>query len=61
MSDVPDARRIPKMPPEAAQEIALGWKWLAESYAQAGMLRNASRAELDSQWWLTYSKLLSQT
>ncbi len=61
MSDAPDAPRIPKMPPEAAQEIARGWKWLAESYAQAGMLRDANRAERDSQWWLTYSISLSQT
>ena len=49
------------MPPEAAQEIARGWKWLAESYTQAGMLRDATRAERDSQWWLTYAISLAQT
>jgi hypothetical protein len=48
------------MPPESAQEIARGLKWLAESYAKAGMTRNASQAERDSQWWMTYSISLSQ-
>ncbi len=60
MSYTPEASRIPKMPPESAQEIARGLKWLAESYAKAGMTRNASQAERDSQWWMTYSISLSQ-
>jgi hypothetical protein len=61
MSDTPEATRIPKMPPDKAQEIARGLKWLAQSYADAGMARDATRAERDSQWWLTYALTLTQT
>ena len=61
MSYTPDASRVPVMSPEAAQEIARGLKWLAESYTTAGMVRDANRAERDSQWWLTYSISLAQT
>ncbi len=57
----PEGSRIPKMSPEAAQEIARGYKWLAESYASAGMTRDATRMERDSQWWMTYSISLAQT
>ena len=49
MSDTSEASRIPKMPPEKAQEIARGLKWLAQSYAEAGMTRDATRAQRDSQ------------
>ena len=61
MSDTPEAGRIPKMPPASAQEIARGLKWLAQSYAEAGMARDATRADRDSQWWMTYAKSLAQT
>ena len=61
MSDAPEASRTPKMPSAKAQEIACGLKWLAQSYAEAGMIRDATRAERDSQWWMTYSTLLAQT
>lgn len=61
MSDAPEASRIPKMPTAKAQEIARGLKWLAQSYAEAGMVRDATRAERDSQWWMTYSISLAQT
>ncbi len=62
MGDTPEeTSRIPKMPPENAQEIARGLKWLATSYAEAGMAREATRAERDSQWWMTYSLSLAQT
>ena len=60
MSD-PSRSRIPLMSPVEAQEIARGHKWLAESYANAGMTRDAQRYERDSQWWLAYSISLSQT
>lgn len=61
MSDTPGAGVIPTMPPETAQEIARGLKWLAQSYAEAGMVRDATRVERDSQWWMTYSISLTQT
>ena len=61
MSDIPEPGRVPLMPPDKAQEIARGLKWLAQSYAEAGMVRDATRAERDSQWWLNYSISLSHT
>jgi len=61
MSDTPEVSRIPKMPPAKAQEIARGLKWLAQSYAEAGMARDSTRAEQDSQLWMTYSISLAQT
>ena len=61
MSETPEATRVPKMPPEKAHDIARGLKWLAQSYAEAGMVRDATRAERDSQWWMTYSLSLAQT
>jgi hypothetical protein len=61
MSTAPESSRIPQMPPEKAQEIARGLKWLAQSYAEAGMVRDAVRSERDSQWWMTYSISLAQT
>ncbi len=61
LSYTPEASRIPEMPPESAQEIARGLKWRAESHAKAGMTRDASRAERDSQWWMTYSISIAQT
>lgn len=54
MSFTPDLCRIPPMAAEQAQESALGLKWLAQSYAEAGMVR-------DSQWWLNHSISLAQT
>lgn len=60
MNDIPEASRIPKMAPETALEIARGLKWLAESYTTVGMVRNATRAERDSQWWTKYSIWLAQ-
>ncbi len=48
--------------------VASGWsdggrglKWLAQSYAEAGMVRDATRVERDSQWWLNYSISLAHT
>ena len=61
MSDTPESSRIPLMAPEKAQQIARGLKWLAQSYAEAGMVRDATRAERDSQWWLNHSISLAQT
>jgi len=49
------------MAPDKPQEIARGRKWLAQSYAEAGMQRDAQRAGNDSQWWLAYSTSLAQT
>ncbi len=61
MSDTEEAGRIPLMAPDKAQEIARGLKWLAQSYAEAGMRRDSARADSDSQWWLAYSISLAQT
>ncbi len=61
MSDTPEGRSVPLMEPAKAQEIARGLKWLAQSYAEAGMARDASRAERDSHWWLAYANSLAQT
>ena len=61
MSDAPEPGRVPLMPADKAQEIARGLKWLAQSYAEAGMVRDATRAERDSQWWLNYSISLAHT
>ena len=61
MSDTPDASRIPRMDPTKAREIARGLKCLAQSYAGAGMVRDAARAERDSHWWLAYANSLAQT
>jgi len=60
MSDTPETSRIPQMAPDKAEEIARGLKWLAQSYAEAGMARDATRAERDSQWWMTYAISLAQ-
>jgi len=60
MSDTKESGRIPRMAPEKAQDIARGLKWLAQSYAKAGMQRHALRAGSDSQWWLAYSISLAQ-
>lgn len=61
MSDSPDSSRIPLMSADKAQEIARGLKWLAQSYAEAGMTREATRAERNSQWWLDYAISPAQT
>ena len=61
MGDTPEASRVPKMPSERAQEIARSLKRLAQSYAEAGMARDAARAERDSQWWMAHSMSLAQT
>jgi hypothetical protein len=49
------------MEPAKAQKIARGLTWLAQSYAEAGMARDATRAERDSHWWLAYANSLAQT
>ena len=49
------------MPAEQAREIARGLKWLAQSYAEAGMVRDATKAERDSRWWLNRSISLTRT
>ncbi|HET6234473.1 MAG TPA: hypothetical protein VFE41_05820 [Acetobacteraceae bacterium] len=54
MSDTPESSRIPLMAADKAQEIARDLKWLAQSYAGAGMVRDATRAERDSEWWLSH-------
>ena len=61
MSDTPESSRIPLMPAEKAQEIARGLKWLERSYSEAGMVRDATRAERDSQWWLNHWISLART
>lgn len=52
---------IPLMSPDHARDIARGLKWLAESYAEAGMALQATRAERDSQWWLGFALTLAAT
>ncbi len=61
MSDTPESSRIPLMAAEKAKEIARGLKWLAQFYVGAGMVRDATRAERDSQWWLSHSISLAHT
>ncbi len=61
MSGTPEASRVPKMTPEEAQEIACALKGLAQSYAGAGMTREATCAERDSQWWMAYSASMAPT
>jgi hypothetical protein len=61
MSDTPESSRVPLMPAHKAQQIARGLKWLAQSFAEAGMARDATRAERDSQWWLDHAISLSHT
>jgi hypothetical protein len=61
MSDTPESSRIPLMAADKAQEIACGLKWLAQSYAGAGMVRDTTRARRDSQRWLNHSISLAQT
>jgi hypothetical protein len=61
MSGTPEEASIPEMPPAKAQVIARGLKWRAQSYVEAGMTRETTRAERDSQWWMTSSIPLSQT
>ena len=55
MSGIPEASCIPWMPVAKAQHIARDLKWLVQSYAGVGMVREATRAERDSQWWLNHS------
>jgi hypothetical protein len=49
------------MPPEKAHAIARGLKSLAQSYAEAGMALDASRAEHESKRWLASAISLEQT
>jgi len=44
-----------------AEDIARGLKSLAQSYAEAGMRRDASKAKSDGQWWLASAISLAQT
>ncbi len=48
------------MASDKAEEIARGLKWLGQSFAEAGMARDAARAARDSQWWMTYAISLAQ-
>lgn len=59
MSDTAEPGAIPAMAQEQARRIARGFKWLAQSYAAAGMAHDASRAERDSQRWLDYALSLA--
>ena len=61
MSDTPVFGRIPLMPAEKAQAMARGLKWLARSYVDAGIGRDATTAERDSQWWLNHAISLALT
>ena len=63
MSDTPPLppSSVPLMSPERARDIARGLKWLAGSYAEAGMTQDAARCERDSQWWLAYTAPLAFT
>ncbi len=61
MSDHAEASRVPKMTAERAQEVARGYKWLAQSLSEAGAPREASRLERESLWWMAYSISLGQT
>jgi hypothetical protein len=62
MSDEPFFPGRPRlMTPEAARDIARGYKGLAMTFTEADMHRDAARAMQDSQWWLTYALALSQT
>jgi hypothetical protein len=49
------------MSPDKARDIARGLKWLAQSYTEAGMARDATVALRDSEWWLAYAITLAQT
>ena len=61
MSGTFDSSRVRLMAAEKAQDIARGVKWLAQSYGEAGMMRDATRAERDSQWWLNHSISVAHT
>lgn len=61
MSDTPVSIRIPLMSADKAQERVRGSKWLAQSYADAGMVRDVARAERGCQCWLNYSISLAHT
>jgi hypothetical protein len=49
------------MSADKARDIARSLKWLAQSYTEAGMARDATVALRDSEWWLAYSIALAQT
>ncbi len=61
MRGVPEQGRIPLMGADKAQEIARGLQWLAQSDAEAGMRRDASRAGTECQWWVAHAISLAQT
>lgn len=61
MSDTPESSRIPLMSADKARGIARGLKWLAQSDVEAGVVRNATRAERGCQCWLNYSISLAHT
>ena len=52
---------VPIMAPDKARGIARGLRWLAQSYTEAGMAREATIALPDSEWWLAYAISLAQT
>lgn len=63
MSDTPTLppSMIPMMTAEKARDIGRGNKWMAQSYAEAGMTREATRCERDAVWWLAYAMTLANT
>jgi hypothetical protein len=59
MSDQPFL--IPLMTPDKARDIARAHKWLANSYTEANMRREAATAQRESEWWLAYALTLEAT
>ncbi len=61
MRGVPEQGRIPLMRSDKAQDIARSLTFPAQSYAEAGMRRDASKAKSDGQWWLAHAISLAHT
>ncbi len=53
--------QIPLMSPDKARDIARGLRWMAVSYTEAGMTREANTAQRDSECWLAYAITLAHT
>lgn len=49
------------MTAERARDVARSYKALATHLTELGVIREATLALRDSQWWLTYALVLSQT
>ena len=60
MSDTPEERRVPLMPPDKARDIARSCKFLADEYAEVGMPRQAANMLRESNWWMAYAISLAQ-